>query len=244
MLQKATLLLARSESLADRLKALGAPADRIRIHRTGIPLGQIPFVQRHVPEDGVWRCVQACRLIEKKGLATSLRAFAKFAATYPRARFVIAGEGPQEAELRALAASLGIADRVEFPGFLSQDKLHVLYAASHLFLHPSQLGADGDQEGVPNSMLEAMASGMPVVATNHGGIPEAVEDGISALLTPERDAEALANSLQTLAAAPARYAAMSAAAAARAATQFDRAAQTRVLEDCYREAIALKRGSA
>jgi len=238
MLEKATLLLARSESLAERLKALGAPPGKIRIHRAGIPLEQIVFRQKEAPPDGAWHCAQACRLIAKKGLHTSLRAFAEFGRQFPRARFTIAGEGSQREELQSAAASLGIAERVEFPGFLSQEKLHALYARAHFFMHPSEIGSDGDQEGVPNSMLEAMASGLPVVATIHGGIPEAVEQGVSGLLTPERDFAALAHSLFSLAGDPARYARMSAAAAARAAAQFDLNAQSRVLEAHYREAIS------
>ena len=238
MLERATLLLVRSESLAERLIALGAPREKIRLHRTGIPLDEIRFTPRTAPADGAWHCVQAGRLIAKKGLGTSLRAFAEFAREFPRATFTIAGEGPQLQGLRALADSLGIAERVSFPGFLPQETLRARYAASHLFLHPSELGADGNQEGVPNSMLEAMAGGLPVVATNHGGIPEAVQHGISGLLTPERDAAALAQSLLTLARDPARYAAMSAAAAARVSVGFALAAQARALEAIYREAIA------
>ena len=238
MLERATLLLVRSESLAQRLVALGAPRGKIRLHRTGIPLEEIPFTRRTAPADGAWRCVQACRLIAKKGLVASLRAFAEFARVFPRATFTIAGEGPQLQELRALAESLAIADRVSFPGFLPQEKLRSLYAASHLFLHPSELGSDGNQEGVPNAMLEAMAGGLPVVATEHGGIPEAVEHGVSGLLTPERDAPALAQSLLTLARDPARYAAMSTAAAARVAAEFAIATQAHALAAIYREAIA------
>ncbi len=238
MLERATLLLVRSESLAERLVALGAAREKIRLHRTGIPLDEIRFTQRTAPADGAWRCVQACRLIEKKGLATSLRAFAEFAREFPGATFAIAGEGPQMQELRALTESLDIASRVSFPGFLPQEKLRALYAGAHFFLHPSELGSDGDQEGVPNAMLEAMAGGLPVVATNHGGIPEAVVDGISGLLTPERDAPALAQSLLALARDPTRYAAMSAAAAARVSTEFALATQTRALEAIYREALA------
>jgi colanic acid/amylovoran biosynthesis glycosyltransferase len=241
MLEKATLLLARSESLAERLVKLGADRAKIRLHRTGIPLAEIPFIQRAIPADGVWRCVQASRLIAKKGLPTALRAFAEFARAFPGATFAIAGEGPQFGELQALAAALGVADRVRFVGFLSQEKLRALYAESHLFLHPSELGENGDQEGVPNAMLEAMAGGLPVVATKHGGIPEAVENGISGLLTAERDHEALAQSLLSLARDPTRYAEMSAAAAARVSTAFDLGAQTRVIEGIYREALDLRR---
>jgi colanic acid/amylovoran biosynthesis glycosyltransferase len=239
MLDLAALLLVRSDSLAQRLIALGADPGKIRLHRTGIPLAEIPFQQRHAPADGAWRCVQACRLIAKKGLATTLRAFAEFAHEYPKATLTIAGEGPQLPELQALAATLGITDRVEFPGFLPQAKLREFYASAHFFLHPSETAPDGDQEGVPNSMLEAMASGLPPIATTHGGIPEAVENHISGWLVAERDHAALAQALLALARDPARYAQMSAAAAARVSTAFDLKAQARLLESSYTEAISM-----
>ena len=239
MLDRATLLLVRSDSLAQRLTALGADTRKIRLHRTGIPLAEIPFRQRNAPADGAWRCVQACRLIAKKGLATTLRAFAAFTREYPKATLTVAGEGPQLAELQALATTLGIADRLDFPGFLPQAKLRELYAGAHFFLHPSETAPDGDQEGVPNSMLEAMASGLPPIATTHGGIPEAVEHNISGWLVPERDDTALAQAMLTLARDPTRYAQMSAAAAARVSAAFDLHAQARLLETCYREAIAM-----
>lgn len=238
MLEKAALLLVRSDSLAQRLVALGAEKQKVRLHRTGIPLGEIAFQQRSAPPDGAWRCLQACRLIPKKGLTTTLRAFREFAAAFPTATLSIAGEGPQLQDLQELAAALGMAKSVEFCGFLSQAELRALYARSHFFLHPSETGPDGDQEGVPNSMLEAMASGLPALATTHGGIPEAVEDGVSGLLVPERDHDALAQAMITLAREPTRFAQMSAAAAARVSSRFDLAVQTRILEGLYREAIS------
>lgn len=238
MFEKCALLLVRSESIGKRLVEMGCDPGKIRLHRTGVPLGQIAFSQRTVPPDGTWRCVQACRLIAKKGLATTLRAFAEFARPFPKATLTIAGEGPQLEELLALAAELGIAAQVTFAGFLSQEKLRALFAESHLFLHPSELTGEGDQEGVPNAMLEAMASGLPVVATTHGGIPEAVENGVSGLLFAERDHAALGEAMRLLAGDPARFAAMSLAARARVTEQFDLDAQTRVLERCYDEARA------
>jgi len=238
MFDLATLLLVRSESLTQRLISVGADLSKIRLHRTGIPLGEIPFQQRTAPPDDAWRCVQACRLIAKKGLATTLRAFAEFSRAYPLATLAIAGEGPLLPELRSLAATLDIASRVEFCGFLPQAELRTLYARAHFFMHPSETGPDGDQEGVPNSMLEAMANGLPVVATKHGGISEAVEYGASGWLVPERDHAALAQGLLTLAGDPARYAQMSAAAAARVSAAFDLTQQARLLESYYREASA------
>ena len=238
VLERCTLVLARSQSLADRLVALGAEPTKIRLHRTGIPLEQIRFVQRRVPADGRWHLVQACRLIAKKGLRTTLRAFASFHRHFPAATLTIAGEGPQLAELQAECRSLAIGDAVHFPGFLAQRDLRDLFEKAHFFLHPSELAADGDQEGVPNSMLEAMAAGVPAVATYHGGIPEAVEDGISGYLVEERDDAALAAAMQMLASDPGRYEAMSRAAHERVSAEFALEAQTRCLEGFYREAIS------
>ena len=181
--------------------------------------------------------LQACRLIDKKGLPTSLRAFAAFAKVHPQARLTIAGEGPRREELGRLAGELGVADRVEFTGFLGQDELRARLYASHAFLHPSEQGGDGNQEGVPNAMLEAMATGLPVFATTHGGIPEAVEHGVNGWLVPEGDHEALGRALLELAADPARLGAMGAAAAKTVTEDFDLAAQVAKLEGYYQEAI-------
>ena len=182
MLAAARLVLVRSQSLARAVEELGCAADKIRLHRTGIPLAEIPFRERIWPNDGTWKFLQAGRLIEKKGFQTSLRAFAAFSQENAGAVFTIAGEGPMQGELQDLARELGVKDRVRFVGFLSQARLREQFYESHIFLHPSELGADGNQEGVPNAMLEAMASGLPVFATNHGGIPEAIEHGASFLL--------------------------------------------------------------
>jgi colanic acid/amylovoran biosynthesis glycosyltransferase len=232
----ASHLLVRSESLGERLISHGAPKEKIRLHRTGLPLGEIAFCQRETPADGAWNVLQACRLIPKKGLLTSLRAFARFAERWPKATFTIAGSGPMLDELKQIAASLGIAGKMRFVGFIPQSQLRVLELESHFFLHPSELGPDGDQEGVPNAMLEAMASGLPVLATRHGGIPEAVEHGVSALLVAERDSVALAREWIALSEDRPRYAAMGAAASQRAAKEFDLNVQTQRLEAIYAEA--------
>jgi len=234
----ASRLLVRSESLGQRLIAHGAPREKIRLHRTGVPLEQIAFQQRSAPPDGTWSFLQACRLIPKKGLATTLRAFAKFSECWPGAKLTIAGEGPQREALERMAGELGLAEQVRFVGFVSQEKLRALESAAHIFLHPSEVGADGDQEGVPNAMLEAMASGLPVCATQHGGIPEAVEHGVSGLLVPERDAEALAKQMLGLADSAEWYSEMSASAAKRVAAEFELGAQARKIEAIYAEAAA------
>jgi colanic acid/amylovoran biosynthesis glycosyltransferase len=237
MLETVRLVLVRSESLGRALINLGCPARKIRLQHTGIPVDEIPFRPRDWPTDGAWKFVQACRLIEKKGLRVSLRAFANFAARNPAATFTIAGDGPLRNALGQLAAELGVADRLFFPGFISQTQLRELFYQSHIFLHPSEVGGDGNQEGVPNSMLEAMASGLPVFATEHGGIPEAIENGRSGILVGERDDHALALALFERTANPDGLAAIARNGAEVVRRHFEQTGQTRQLEDYYLEAI-------
>jgi len=233
------LVFARSQSLVDRLVHLGCPPGKLRINRTGIPLKEFPFVDREPPRDGKWRVVQACRLIPKKGVATSLRGFAIFKKDNPGAEFFIAGKGPLQSELEMLAGGLGILRDVHFVGFLPQPKLLELYASSHLFLHPSEISPNQDQEGVPNSVLEAMATGLPVVATRHGGIPEAVDHGLTGFLVAEEDHVGLANAMQLITSSPAALKQMGERAYAAVVERFGQDAQIDQLESFYEEAITM-----
>jgi colanic acid/amylovoran biosynthesis glycosyltransferase len=236
--EAASLVLARSQAISENLIKLGCPEEKVRIHRTGIPLDRFQFAQRYAPQDGQWRLFQACRLIPKKGIDTTLRAFAKFVAHYPQAKLTVAGEGPLLDALQEQAAELHITNRVSFPGFVSQSRLRELLVQSHIFLHPSVTGPDGDREGVPNAMLEAMATGLPVVATWHGGIPEAIEHGETGLLAAEHDDSGIAEMLFWLASEPEAFEAMSANAARSVAANWEIQVQTRLLESIYDEARA------
>ena len=233
MLDLVKRVLVRSESLRRAVVDLGCNEAKIDIVRTGIPLEEFPFRERSFPGNGEWQLVQACRLIEKKGLPTALRAFAEFSSRYPRSTITIAGDGPLLDELQALARELKIDHRVSFAGFISQEKLRELFYTSHIFLHPSETGHDGNQEGVPNSMLEAMASGLPVFATHHGGIPEAIENGISGVLVAERDHMALARALLDTVQDLHLLGQLGRVGSQAVAAKFDQRAQVRRLEDVY-----------
>ncbi len=233
------LVLARSHSLAARLEEIGCPKEKIRLNRTGLPLADFPYAQRLMPADGEWVLVQSCRLIPKKGLRTAFRAFQTFRQRYPKARFIVAGEGPMQAELEQLAAELGIAEAVSFAGFLDAAKLNALYAQAHLFLHPSEMMEDFNQEGIPNAMLEAMATGLPVAATLHGGIPEAVENERSGLLVPERSPEALADALLRMVESSEYLQVMGQQASQSVRDEFEHGSAIARLEDAYDEARAL-----
>lgn len=237
LLRTVPLVLARSESLAARLTELGCDPAKIRINRTGIPMEGFPATRRTPPADGAWRMIQAARFIEKKGLEITLSAFAEFHRVNPKATLVLAGEGPLLARLQEKSADLGIAGAVSFPGFFKQEELARAYQEAHLFLHPSRTTAAGDQEGVPNSMLEAMATGLPVVATSHGGIPEAVTAGQDGLLVAEDDAEALFGALQTISRDPALYQKFSKNAAESVREKFEQSRSIAKLESFYRELV-------
>jgi len=142
-------------------------------------------------------------------------------------------------ELKELARTLQVNDKVSFPGFVAQEQLRELLYHSHIFLHPSQLGTDGNQEGVPNSMLEAMATGLPVFATNHGGIPEAISNGLTGILVSERDHVALAGELIQAAQQPERLWQLGRAGSESVAQKFNQRAQTQRLEELYLDTIAL-----
>ncbi len=192
------LVLARSDSLASALQELGCPSNKLRIQRTGIPLDTFRYFARERPKDGNWRLLQACRLIGKKGLELTLRAFARFLKRYPKAILTIAGEGPLRGPLDKLATDLQLAHSINFAGFVDQPNLLNLYQNSDIFLHPSEQTPNGDREGIPNSLLEAMATGLPCIATLHGGIPEAITHLESGILVPESDLTGLENWLERL----------------------------------------------
>jgi colanic acid/amylovoran biosynthesis glycosyltransferase len=242
MFEAVPLVLARSQSLADRLVQLGCPPERLRINRTGVPLAEFPFVQRESPRNGNWRLLQACRLIPKKGVATSIRAFAILQKQFPEAELHIAGKGPLQPRLEALAAQLGVSKKVHFCGFLTQAELMKLYATTHLFLHPSETPADQNQEGIPNSILEAMATGLAVVGTRHGGIPEAVQHGRTGWLVREGDFVSLAEAMVSILRSSTSLREMGWLASESVAANFEQGDQVRQLESYYEEAVAMARG--
>ena len=233
------LVLARSRSLERRLIRLGCPSEKIRINRTGIPLEQFPTRRREAPKQGRWKFLQACRLIPKKGLTTCLRAFALFRQQHPNAELFIAGKGPLQPTLEALAAQLHVSEHVHFTGFLSQGDLLDLYHKCHVFLHPSEMPADENQEGIPNSILEAMATGLPVLATRHGGIPEAVEDGRCGALVEERDYRALAAEMKKITRTQHTFGEMGVLASESVAAHFEQRFHIAQMEGHYREAVEM-----
>ena len=142
------------------------------------------------------------RFVRKKGFEYLIDAVPALRARHPRLQVVIGGAGDLEAELRSRAWSAGVADQVRFPGLLAHSSVPAALAAADVAVVPSVRDDAGNVDGLPNVVLEALASGTPVVATPAGGIGAAVTDGENGLLVPERDAAALAAAIDRLLADP------------------------------------------
>ena len=197
--REASLLLPMCHAFERRLLALGAPRDKIVVHPTGIDLRRFTFRPPVPPTDGEpLRLVSVARLREKKGLTYAIGAVARLVASGLPVRYDIAGDGPLRGELEGEIAAASLGGAVHLHGALPHGDVRALIDASHLLLAPSVVAADGDEEGLPTVIKEALAVGLPVVATRHSGIPEIVIDGETGRLVPERDVEALARAIAGL----------------------------------------------
>ena len=139
------------------------------------------------------------RFVEKKGHEYALRAFASVVERGRDVRLVLLGDGGQEPRIRALAAELGVTDRVEFAGSVPHKEVARRLARTDIVLAPSVTAANGDRESGILVLKEAGASSLPVVGTWHGGLPEIIDDGVTGFLVPERSVDRLAERLDQLA---------------------------------------------
>ncbi|HSK39935.1 MAG TPA: glycosyltransferase [Arenibaculum sp.] len=201
LFREGDLLVPVSEFWRRRLVDMGAPEAKLVVHHMGVELEKYPFTPPSTlggPDAGrPFELVTVGRLVEKKGTEFTLRALAHLRETAPEARFRlrVVGDGPLRPRLEALCGELGLRDHVEFLGALAHACVAQVLARADAFVLPSVVASDGDMEGIPVSLMEAMASGLPVVSTRHSGIPELVEHGVSGLLAAERDVEGLARQL-------------------------------------------------
>ena len=189
------LFLPISEVWRDKLLEAGCPPEKTVVHHMGVDTERYRFQPRHHSEGAPVNLLTVGRLVERKGLAAALRAVAGLAAEGVDARFTIVGDGPLRPELEALRDELGLQEQVRFLGWKDQENVVELMQRCDILLAPSRTTESGDQEGIPVTLMEAMASGMIVVSTWHSGIPELVEDGVSGVLVPERDIETLTDVL-------------------------------------------------
>lgn len=173
----------------------GAAANRVRRIYNGLALGEFPYAE---PADRAPRMVAVGRLVEKKGFGDLVDACALLVRRGREFSCRIVGSGPLEAELRLQVERLGLGGVVEVVGPRPQREVVAEVRAAAAFAAPCVVGGDGNRDGLPTVLLEAMALGTPCVATDVTGIPEIVRDGETGLLVPQRAPAALADALERL----------------------------------------------
>lgn len=180
--------------LADRIKSWGCPPEKIRVLYGGVDLSQYHY--RTPSLSGSQNILSVGRLVEKKGHHVLMKAFQKVKHTFPDATLTIIGKGELQDELVSLANQLNLGDSFRLLNHLPKEQIREHMANADLFCAASLTAANGDLEGIPNTLKEAMATGLPVVSTHHAGIPELVTHNKEGFLVQENNVEQLAEALE------------------------------------------------
>jgi glycosyltransferase involved in cell wall biosynthesis len=233
--QEGALFLCASSFIRDRVLALGFPEARTRTHYIGVDWRAIT---PRDPSEETRTILHVARLADVKGTKYLIRAFAALALRYADVQLVIIGDGPRKRTLQKLARSLGLGPRVRFLGAQAHGEVLAHMRRAAMLVLPSVRTTTGRVEGLGMVLLEAAATGVPVVASRIGGIPEGVLDDRTGFLVPERDVEALARRIDDLLSDPAMRLRMGRQARALVEQRFDIRTQTEVLENFYDEVLS------
>jgi colanic acid/amylovoran biosynthesis glycosyltransferase len=229
-----------SENMVERFAAVGIEPRRLHVHYIGVPVEDFAYIER-VPiarklERGEKiRFLQVSNFVGFKGHRYTVEAFARYAAQNSNADLVFGGDGPLRPQIEALCEKKGIGARVRFTGTVDKDEVIRLMNDSDVFLHHSVTLPSGHMEGLPTVLMEAMATGLVVVATRHSGIPELIDDGVNGMMVEERDVEGYVDRLLSLATLDAGTGQR---AREKVESLFNMKEQNRQLTEIYRQAIA------
>lgn len=202
LFREGDLFLPNCEFFKKRLIQEGCDEKKIVVHHDGIDCSKFEYVQRQRGPGEPIKVLTIARLVEKKGVAFAIEAVSSLLAKGERIEYRVVGDGVLRETLQQLIESRGIERQVTLLGWKTHEEVKMLLENSHVLVAPSLTSEDGDQEGIPNVIKEAMASGLPVISTFHSGIPELVIDRVSGFLAPEGDAASIADSLMFLARHP------------------------------------------
>ncbi len=200
LFKEGSLFLCVSEQIKSTLVKLGCEEQKVIVHRSGVHLQESRFCFRKSKKHGKIQLLTVARLVEKKGVQYGIQSVAKVLKKYPdiEIEYKIAGDGYLKDTLQGLIAELNVGDNVKLLGWQRQEQITELLQEADVLLAPSVTSQNGDCEGIPGVIMEALAWGLPVLSTRHSGIPEVVQEGESGFLVPERDADALAEKLEYL----------------------------------------------
>ena len=235
----ATTVIAVSGHIRSKLLAKGFPAEKVVVHHIGVDTDRFradPAVPR---EDLV---LYVGRLVEKKGGPHLIRAMARVQRARPGVRLAIIGDGPLRPELERLAAGTGC--RAEFVGKQTAEQVRDWMNRAKVYCVPSVTARNGDSEGLPITVLEAQAMGLPAALFGVPPVREATDNGATALLAPEGNASALADDILRLLSDAALWGDLARKARRLVETRFDLRTQTGALEDIYDAAVERARQRA
>lgn len=236
---RADLVLANCAHFQQRALQLGCPPDKLGVLRTGIDIDAFAWRAPRDPQQLPVRLVLVARLVEKKGVRWAILALAHLLRRGRQLELTLVGEGPLRAALQQQVRDLGIAEHVHWRGELSNTQVIGELRNADVLLAPSVRASDGDEDAPVNTLKEAMAIGLPVIGTRHGGIPELIEHGVNGYLVPERDDAALADAIDRLIAERHRWAEMGLAGRARVAFDYHLPTQAQRLASMDRRLLAL-----
>ncbi len=234
----AARVIAVSEFIASGLRANGCPPEKIAVHFIGVDTER--FAPGAATEREPAQVLFVGRIVEKKGLVHLLRSMPEVQRAQPGAELLIAGDGPLRPALEAQAGQLGV--RARFLGVVAPARVQELMRQTTVMCVPSVPASSGDDEGLGMVIVEAQASGAPVVISRSGGMPETVVDGVTGLIAAPRDERAIAAHLIALLADPARRERCSVAARANVLEKFDLGRQTARLEELYDDVLGARAG--
>jgi len=228
--------IAEGSYMRKKLIELGCHEDKARIIHIGADLRGIPFIPRRIRKGDKIRLLICSRFVEKKGIPYGIKAFAGALQTNRNMELNIIG-GESRA-YQALIDQLGVGENIKILGRMTHSDLIGYMQNSHIFLAPSVTARDGDSEGgAPTIVIEASASGMPIISSFHADIPEVVIDGKTGLLSPERDVDALTRNILTIANNPELIVSMGQEGRKHIEGEYDIVKETAKLEKLYDQII-------
>jgi len=205
LLKNVDYCLVNCDFFQKRVIQLGCEPEKISVHFSGLDIDKFQYRSRHLKTNEPIHIATIGRLVEKKGIEYAIRAVAQQIETFPNLTYSIIGDGPLRQSLEQLIHSLHAESHIHILGWKNEAEIIEILETCHIFIAPSVTASDGNQDAPINVLKEAMAMGLPVISTLHGGIPELVQDGVSGYLVPERDVEALSDRLKRLLNEPERW---------------------------------------
>ena len=247
----AAAITAPSADLVSRAVRIGAPAARCHVVPYGVDPSTFTRIENAGPQlraelglpSDALIIFAVGRMVYKKGFEYLIRAVPAILREHPNAKVVLAGGGDLEERMKSLVKQLGVENSVIMPGWVSRDKMPLFFSGCDIFVLPSVVDQQGNVDGLPNTLLEAMASARPVVATSVAGIPLAVHDGDNGLLVPEKQPGELSSAINLLLQSPDLRVQYGEASRRRVERELNWETTAATFEDLYRSALKRRKRS-